>query len=110
MKGEITVTAFFCVLILKLSGRTTDSFGFEGMIAWGCKVVINSRTAITGAIIGLLLVFVRLEEEYWFPLGCFLQEVDLFTRHFDLKAKVRKAVLMNRFSLSERSFLIMRCV
>ena len=40
----------------------------------------------------------------------FLQEVDLFTRHFDLKAKVRKAVLVNRFSLSERSFLIMHCV
>ena len=40
----------------------------------------------------------------------FLQEVDLFTRHFDLRAKVRKAVLVNRFSLSERSFFIMRCV
>ena len=71
--------------------------------------IFNSCTAIAGAIIGLLLVFLRLEEEYWFSLG-FLQEVDLFTRHFDLKAKVRKAVLVNRFSLSERSFLIMRCV
>ena len=40
----------------------------------------------------------------------FLQEVDLFTRHFDLKAKVRKAVLVNRFSLSERGFLVMRFV
>ena len=40
----------------------------------------------------------------------FFQEVDLFTRHFVLKAKVRKAVMVNRFSLSERSFLIMRCV
>ena len=29
---------------------------------------------------------------------------------FDLKAKVRKAVSVNRFSLSERSFLIMRFV
>ena len=53
----------------------------------------------------------RLEEEYWFSFGCFfLQEVDLFTRHFDLKAKVRNAVFVNKFSLSERSFLIMRCV
>ena len=34
----------------------------------------------------------------------FLQEVDLFTRHFDIKAKARKAVLVNRLSLSERSF------
>ena len=40
----------------------------------------------------------------------FLQEVDLFTRHFDLKVKVRKAVLVNRFFLSERSFLILRFV
>ena len=44
------------------------------------------------------------------PAMFFLQEVDLFTRHFDLKAKVRKAVLVNKFSLSERSFLIMRSV
>ena len=72
--------------------------------------LFNSRTAIAGAIIGLLLVFLRLEEEYWFSLGLFLQEVDLFTRHFDLTAKVRKAVSVNRFSLSERSFLIMRFV
>ena len=34
----------------------------------------------------------------------FLQEVDLFTRHFDLKAKMRKAALVNRFLLNERSF------
>ena len=45
-----------------------------------------------------------------FSRSFFLQEVDLFTRHFDLKAKVRKAVSVNRFSLSERSFLIMRFV
>ena len=32
---------------------------------------INSRTAIAGAIIGLLLVFLRLEEEYWFSSGFF---------------------------------------
>ena len=54
--------------------------------------------------------FLRLEEEYWFlyrNLSVFFtgQDVDLFTRHFDLKMKVRKAVLVNRFSLSERSFL-----
>ena len=73
-------------------------------------VFFNSRTAIAGAIIGLLLVFIRLEEEYLFSLGLFLQEVVLFTRNFDLQAKVRKAVMVNRFSLSERSFLIMRCV
>ena len=90
--------------------------------------VINSRTAIAGGYywpsLGFLRLeeeywflrleegywFLRLEEEYWFSLGLFLQEVDLFTRHFDPKAKVRKAVLVNRFSLSERSFLIMRCV
>ena len=29
-------------------------------------IVFNSRTAIAGAIIDLLLVFLRLEEEYWF--------------------------------------------
>ena len=40
------------------------------------------------------------------PAMFFLQELDLFTRHFDLKSKVRKDVLVNRFSLSERSFLI----
>ena len=41
------------------------------------------------------------------PAMFFLQEIDLLTRHVDLKA--RKAVLVNRFSLSDRSFLIMRC-
>ena len=77
------------------------------------KLFINSRTAIIGLDLAFttrrgVLVFLgllRLEEEYWFSLGFFLQEVDLFTRHFDLKAKVRKAVLVNRFSLSERSSL-----
>ena len=34
----------------------------------------------------------------------FLQEVVLFTRHFDLEAKVRKAVIVNTYLLSERSF------
>ena len=49
-----------------------------------------------------LKFLLRLEEEYWFSLGFFLQEVDLFTRHFDLKAKVRKAFLVNRFFLFRR--------
>ena len=72
--------------------------------------LFNSRTAIAGAIIGLLLVFFTTRRGVLVFSRSFLQEVDLFTRYFDLKAKVRKAVLVNRFSLSERSFLIMRCV
>ena len=65
-------------------------------------VFFNSRTAIAGAIIGLLFCYDS-KRSIGF-LSVFLQDVDLFTRHFDLKAKVRKAVLVNRFSLSERSF------
>ena len=34
----------------------------------------------------------------------FLQEVVLFTRHFDLEAKVRKAVIENKLLLRERRF------
>ena len=37
-------------------------------------VIINGRTAIAGAIIGLLFVFLRLEEEYWFSLCLFSRE------------------------------------
>ena len=66
--------------------------------------VINSRTVIAGAIIGLLLVFYDSKRSIGFLSVFFLQEVYLFTRHFDLKAKVRKAVFLNRFSLSERNF------
>ena len=71
---------------------------------------INSRTAIAGAIIGFLLVFFTTRRGVLVFSRFFLQEVDLFTRHFDLKAKVRKAVLVNRFSQSKKTFLIMRCV
>ena len=75
------------------------------------NMFIQLKAAIA-AIIWDIVVFIQLEEEYWFSIGlfCFLQEVVLFTRHFDLKAKVRKAVTVNRFLLSERSFLIMRYV
>ena len=48
--------------------------------------IFNSRTAIAGAIIGLLLVFTTRRGVLVFS-RFFLQEVDLFTRHFDLKAK-----------------------
>ena len=66
---------------------------------------------MVSAAIRVFVKFLRFESfPEFFRLCFFLQEVDLFTRHFDLKAKVRKAVLVNRFSLSERSFLIMRCV
>ena len=34
-------------------------------IATDASFLFNSRTAIAGAIIGLLFVFLRLEEEYW---------------------------------------------
>ena len=34
----------------------------------------------------------------------FLQEVDLFMRHFGLQAKVGKGVMVNRILLSEKSF------
>ena len=74
------------------------------------EIFFNSRTLIAGAIIGLLLVFYDSKRSIGFLSVFFLQEVDLFTRHFDLKAKVRKAVSVNRFSLSEKSFLIMRFV
>ena len=72
--------------------------------------IFNSREAIAEAVIGLLLVFFTTRRGELVFSRFFLQEVDLFTRFFDLKAKVRKAVLVNRFSLSERSFLIIRCV
>ena len=66
---------------------------------------------MVSAAIRVFVKFLRFESlPEFFRLCFFLQEVDLFTRHFDLKAKVRKAVLVNRFSLSERIFLIMRCV
>ena len=50
--------------------------------------MINSREAKAEAIIGLLLFFSMTRRGVLVIL--FLQEVDLFTRHFDLKAKVRK--------------------
>ena len=37
-------------------------------------------------------------------LSVFLQEVVLLTWHFDLKANVRKAVIVNRLLLRARSF------
>ena len=97
---------------IRLSKTSIDFWvlSIKALVTVWFLMVFYSRTAIAEAIIGLLLVFLRLEEEHWFSLVFFLQEVDLFTRHFDLKTKVRKAVLVNRFSLSERSFLIMRCV
>ena len=57
----------------------------------------------------MLLVFTTFKRVIGF-LSVFLQELDLFMRHFDLKAKVRKDVMVNTFSLSKRSFLIMRFV
>ena len=57
-------------------------------------IFFNSRAAIAGAIIGLLLVFLRLEEEYWFSSGFFsYRKYYSFRRCFDLNAKVSKIAL-----------------
>ena len=67
------------------------------MFDYSCKAV-GLAELYCGA-----LVFLRLEEEYRLSIGpCFLQEVVLFMRHFNLKAE---KLTVNRFLLDERSSL-----
>ena len=70
-------TLAFLTRLYSLSCLRTEPFFPE--------MFINSREAIAEAIIVLLLVFLRLEEEYWFSLGLFFttrRGVLVFSRSF----------------------------
>ena len=79
---------------LKIVLVKENRLNFKQIKKFGIIFLVNSRTAIAGAIIGLLLVFYDSKKSIGFLSvfrtrrgvlvfsRFFLQEVDLFTRHF----------------------------
>ena len=71
-----------------------------------CFFFINCREAIAAIIGGGIVVFYNPKRSIGFLWVFFKQEIVLFTRQLDLnlKTKVRKSVMVNSFSQSEKFF------
>ena len=63
---------------------------------WVSFLVVNCSQTMFVAIILVLSVFLRLEEEYWF-YGFFYRKYYSFRRCFDLQAKVSKIAVWTNF-------------